>query len=107
MKLIATWTTEQNNPQTDRWIDTDNPVSLRWEDGTPAHLADFMRIDRSTESYRPDLRGATVEYSYDIEVSQRVQDMVCDACGGHYAHELNCPERVRGFYRAGWGSNCK
>ncbi len=56
MRLIATWRLDQEPS-------TDAPVKLRWEDGTPATMADFARIDGNTQS-DPDLRGDTVEFGY-------------------------------------------
>ena len=58
MRLIATWKKEQN-------VEIDNPVALRWEDGTTATFQDFARIDGNTQS-DPDLRGSTVEFSYEL-----------------------------------------
>ena len=58
MQLIATWNTDQD-------VAAENPIRLRWEDGTPATMEDFARIDTRTQS-DPDIEGDIVEFGYSI-----------------------------------------
>lgn len=60
-RLIATWTLAQDPA-------VDAPVKLRWEDGTPATMADFARINGNTQSM-PDIDDKTVEFSYHVEAA--------------------------------------
>lgn len=56
MRLIARWNAEQNP-------EADEPVCVRWEDGTPATPNDFKRIDTGSQS-DPHILGDGVEFSY-------------------------------------------
>lgn len=61
-RLIATWTAQQNP-------EIDEPVRLRWEDGSPATLADLESVDTSSQSdpmplYGPNGEEAGVEFGY-------------------------------------------
>ena len=59
MKLIATWTLDQDPT-------TDEPIRVRWEDGSPATMEDFARIDDNTQS-DPYIGTKTVEFGYDTQ----------------------------------------
>jgi hypothetical protein len=58
MKLIATWTLDQDPA-------TDEPIRVSWEDGQPATMADFAHIDGRTQS-DPYIGSQTVEYGYEV-----------------------------------------
>jgi hypothetical protein len=58
-RLIATWNDGQNPA-------TDEPIAVRWNDDTPATMADFARIDGSSQSDAFEHDGV-VEFSYRVE----------------------------------------
>jgi hypothetical protein len=57
MKLIATWKQSQDP-------EADPPIRVRWEDGAPATIEDFERIDSGSQSY-PYIEGDTIEFGYE------------------------------------------
>jgi hypothetical protein len=57
MKLIATWKLSQET-------ETEEPIRVRWEDGSAATMEDFARIVPASQS-DPYIEGNIVEFGYD------------------------------------------
>ena len=64
MRLVATWKQTQDECN-------ENPIDVRWEDGSPATLADFRRIDTSSQSYPEIIGNEIVTFSYEIQDGPR------------------------------------